>query len=105
MKMDSPSLVLVFDVGVRFLYRESTFLPVVSADLWKHLNTTSFYLGRKNEMSASEKLETALQERDKLLSECQQLLTKIANHRYSLKLLISAKNALSIIADYKSPRN
>jgi hypothetical protein len=52
-------------------------------------------------MKSTNGIETALKERDKLLSECQQLLTKIANHRYSLKLLINTKKALQIIADYK----
>ena len=43
-------------------------------------------------------------ERDKILLECQALLLKISKHRYSLKLLINAKTALEIIADYKRER-
>ena len=40
-------------------------------------------------------------EKDKILAECQQLLKKISRHRYSLKLLRSAKQGLEIIANYK----
>ena len=57
---------------------------------------------RTQEMSLT--IEKANLEKQELLKECQQLLIKIANHRYSLKLLISAKNALQIIANYK-PQN
>lgn len=52
-------------------------------------------------MKSTNGIETALQERKQLLRECQQLLMKIGNHRYCLKLLIKAKKALQIIADYK----
>ena len=45
--------------------------------------------------------QSANLEKEKLLEECNQLLEKIANHRYCLKLLINAKNAIEIIANYK----
>lgn len=53
---------------------------------------------RKKESSA---IQGANLEKENLLKECARLLVKIANHRYCLKLLINAKNAIEIIANYK----
>ena len=39
-----------------------------------------------------------------ILRECQYLLSKIANHPYSIKLLINAYAALEIIPNYKAKK-
>jgi hypothetical protein len=44
------------------------------------------------------------EEKEKLIQECLRLLKKISRHRYSIKLLSSAKHALETIANYKPSR-
>lgn len=40
-------------------------------------------------------------EEEKLIKECQILLNKIAHHPYRLRMLMNAKSALEMIANYK----
>ncbi|MFB2970424.1 hypothetical protein ACE1CD_15735 [Aerosakkonema sp. BLCC-F183] len=56
-------------------------------------------------MKKENALAAANLQKAQLLQECDRLLNKIANHRYSLKLLMKCKTALQIIADYKPLRN
>lgn len=50
-------------------------------------------------------LNFAKTEKQKLMEECQELLRKISNHRYGVKLLISAREALKMIANYKARKS
>lgn len=52
-------------------------------------------------MKSDFQMKELMVQRKKLLKECQKLLLLIANHRYSIKLLLNAKNYLQIIANYK----
>jgi|JFJP01.1.fsa_nt_gi hypothetical protein len=48
--------------------------------------------------------EQAQLQRQKLLSECQQLLDEIAQHRLALKLLTAVKLTLEMTINYKANR-
>jgi len=55
-------------------------------------------------MSELTEKEKAEMEKRKLVQECRQILAKIENHRYFLRLLTNARDSLLMIANYKSNR-
>ncbi|MBD2298946.1 hypothetical protein H6G80_03940 [Nostoc sp. FACHB-87] len=49
-------------------------------------------------------INQSVEERDRLSHQCHQLVDKIANHRYAIKLLRVAIKSLQTIASYKMNR-